>query len=56
MQGLAQSPEAPADDDGDDTILGLSSTQGDSAAPWCKDFDGYLYSKDRLGEMSIIEW
>ena len=39
-----------------DTISGPSSTQGDSAAPWCKNFDGYLYSKDQLGEMTIIEW
>jgi hypothetical protein len=44
------------DNNGDDTILGPSSTQGDSAAPWHKDFDGYLYSKDRLGEMTIVEW
>ena len=45
------------DGNGDDnTISGPSSTQGDSAAPWHKDFDGYLYSKDRLGEMTIVEW
>ena len=43
------------DNDGDNTILSPSSMQGDSAAPWHKDFDGYLYSKDWLGEMSIIE-
>ena len=45
-----------SDNDGDNMILSPSSMQGDSAAPWHKDFDGYLYSKDRLGEMSIIEW
>ena len=29
---------------------------GDLAAPWCKDFNGYLQSKDQLGDLSIVEW
>ena len=46
------------DDDanGDDSEPGASSAPGDSTAPWLRDFNGYLYSKDQLGDMMIVEW
>lgn len=28
----------------------------DLRAPWLTDFNGYLNSKDQLGNMTIVEW
>jgi hypothetical protein len=42
-------------DDEDD--IDMSTTSPDELhAPWWKDFNGYLNSKDQLGNMSIVEW
>jgi hypothetical protein len=42
-------------DDEDD--IDMSTTSPDELhAPWRKDFNGYLNSKDQLGNMSIVEW
>jgi hypothetical protein len=52
-----------SDDDDDDDANdddpvepGASSSSSDSMAPWRNDFNGYLYSKDQLGDMTIVEW
>ena len=46
-----------SDDEADDTA-GRSSpaVSGDSGDRWRRDFDGYLGSRDQLGEMSLVEW
>ena len=49
--------ELSSDDDDDDCIeSGGDFMIGKSTAPWHKDFNGYLHSKDQLGDMTIIEW
>lgn len=45
-----------SDDDDDSNDDGNTSSVPDDSAPWRKDFNGYLYSKDQLGDMSIVEW
>ena len=44
------------DSNDDDNIMSGTSSVPDDSAPWRKDFNGYLYSKDQLGEMTITEW
>jgi hypothetical protein len=46
-----------SDDEADDAP-GRSSpaVSGDLGDGWRRDFDGYLGSKDQLGEMSLVEW
>jgi hypothetical protein len=48
--------ELSSDDDEDCMESGANSTTGDSTDPWRKDFNGYLNSKDQLGDMTIVEW
>lgn len=44
-------------DDEDDTESPASPiVPEDLRAPWQKDFNGYLNSKDQLGNMTITEW
>ena len=45
-------------DDEDDTDSSLASpiVPEDLRAPWQKDFNGYLNSKDQLSNMTITEW
>jgi hypothetical protein len=43
-----------SDDDDDDE--NMESNPVPSTTPWRKEFNGYLYSKDQLGDMSIVEW
>lgn len=42
------------EDDSDDSAR--PSPIGNLTTLWHKDFNGYLYSKDQLGDMSIVEW
>jgi hypothetical protein len=28
----------------------------EASKPWLRDFNGYLQSRDELGDMSIVEW
>ena len=43
-------------DDEDETSIELDTSPIDLHSPWYKDFNGYLNSKDQLGNMTIIEW
>ena len=47
-----------SDDEDEDGVESSTShvAANDLCAPWRKDFDGYLNSKDQLGNMSIVEW
>jgi hypothetical protein len=45
-----------SDDDDDDDANDDPVEPSDSTAPWRDDFNGYLYSKDQLGDMTIVEW
>ena len=46
-----------SDDDEDDAeSLASPIVPEDICAPWQKDFNGYLNSKDQLGNMTIMEW
>ena len=47
-----------SDDDEDDASESPASpiVHEDLRAPWQKDFNGYLNSKDQLGNMTITEW
>lgn len=42
--------------DDEDEDEASSITPEDLSAPWRKDFNGYLNSKDQLGNITIIEW
>jgi hypothetical protein len=42
------------DDEDDDK--NMESNPIPSTTPWHKEFNSYLYSKDQLGDMSIVEW
>jgi hypothetical protein len=43
-------------DDEDENSDELGTSPIDLRSPWHKDFNGYLNSKDQLGNMTIVEW
>jgi hypothetical protein len=43
-------------DDEDEVSIEPGTSSIDLSKPWRKDFNGYLNSKDQLGNMTIIEW
>lgn len=45
-----------SDDEDEDEVDTSTIAPNELRAPWCKDFNGYLNSKDQLGDMSIVEW
>ena len=44
------------EDDADSSPAASPIVPEDLRAPWQKDFNGYLNSKDQLGNMTIMEW
>jgi hypothetical protein len=57
IRELSDDDDDDDDANDDDSVEpGASSATSDSMAPWRKDFKGYLYSKDQLGDMTIVEW
>ena len=48
--------ELSNDDDDDDDANDDPVEPSDSMALWRDDFNSYLYSKDQLGDMTIVEW
>jgi len=53
--------ELSSDDESDRDCMetgdsSINAVADDSAVPWHKDFNGYLNSKDQLGDLSIVEW
>lgn len=53
---LIQKLSDDKDDDNMESSALPSPTGNSTSTPWHKDFNGYLYSKDQLGDMSIIKW
>jgi len=47
-----------SDDEDEDGVKSSTSpiAANDLCTPWHKDFNGYLNSKDQLGDMTIVEW
>ena len=47
-----------SDDEDEEGVESSTSpiTANDLHTPWRKDFNGYLNSKDQLGDMTIVEW
>lgn len=44
------------DEDGIEPSVAPTQAGNDLRTPWNKDFNGYLNSKDQLGNMTIVEW